>query len=553
MTRASTTVRWTLPVSLLTALAVPAAAQQLPPPPAPPQNPITAEKAVLGKMLFWDEQLSSDNTVACGTCHIPASGGADPRTGSEASRHPGPDGLNGTADDIFGTLGVLLADAEDKFVESDTFGYDPQVTARQSPSTIGAAYFQSLFWDGRATSTFVDPETGATVIPNGGALESQAVGPPTSSVEMAHEARDWSEITAKLVECPPLKLASNLTPDIVTALTIDPTYPELFENAFGTPDITATRIAFAIATYQRTLVPNQTPFDLGTLNPGQQQALGFFNGPGRCAQCHSGPLFSDGSFRNIGVRPPAEDQGRRDVTGNFNDRGRFKVPTLRNVGLRNRFFHNGSVPGAPGALPNTIRAVINFYDRGGDFAENRDPLMNQINIPPPVRPGLEDLLVNGLTDNRVRNEMPPFDRPTLFSETPAATPDLSGAGTIGSGLYIPSAIISSPPSVGTPGFKVGVANGRGGAIAHLMVVSSATTPNAGGGSFAPLGLALRTPLETIVLDGAGDGAGFGTVHLDLGNLPTPLWPELSLQWWIMDSGGRGGIAKSERINLSLLF
>jgi len=50
-----------------------------PPPPPPPGNPLTASKATLGKVLFWDEQLSSTDTVACGTCHIPAHGGSDPR------------------------------------------------------------------------------------------------------------------------------------------------------------------------------------------------------------------------------------------------------------------------------------------------------------------------------------------------------------------------------------------------------------------------------------------------------------------------------------------
>ena len=63
----------------------------LPPVPAPPQNPVTAEKAVLGKILFWDEQLSSDDTMACGTCHLPEANGADPRFGT----HPGFDGLLG--------------------------------------------------------------------------------------------------------------------------------------------------------------------------------------------------------------------------------------------------------------------------------------------------------------------------------------------------------------------------------------------------------------------------------------------------------------------------
>ncbi len=525
---------------------------QLGPPPEPPQNPTTPEKAVLGKILFWDEAMSSDNTVACGTCHIPSSGGADPRTGLPEARHPGPDGQLGTIDDIFGTLGVMLSNSEDEYVESGTFGFERQVTTRQSPSFIGAAYFNSNFWDGSASTTFRNPLNNQVVIPVGGGLESQAVGPPTSDVEMAHQARDWSEITAKLEVVEPLSLASNLPADIVTALAINPTYPELFENAFGTTNITPTRIAFALASYQRTLVPNQTRFDLGTMTPGQQAGFNFFQGQARCDVCHQPPLFSDRSFRNIGVRPPAEDLGRQIVTGNNGDRGRFKVPSLRNVGLRNSFFHTGHVRPGQGAPMNSLEAVIAFYDRGGDFADNRDPLLNGTNVPNNVRPALLDFLRNALTDPRVENELFPFDRPNLASEAPGANPNLIGTGTVGSGLFIPHALVSSPPIVGTPGFRVGVASGLGGATAHLMLVGQRSGGSAIG-PFSPITPVRRSPLATIVLDGSGQGQGFGTVHLDLAQIPALAVPGVNLQWMIEDPAAMNGMAKSERIELNLLF
>src|SRR5690606_12821291 len=65
-----------------------------PPVPVPAENPMTEEKRILGKILFWDEQLSSDGTTACGTCHRPAVGGIDPRE----ALHPGPDGQPQTPD-----------------------------------------------------------------------------------------------------------------------------------------------------------------------------------------------------------------------------------------------------------------------------------------------------------------------------------------------------------------------------------------------------------------------------------------------------------------------
>ena len=509
---------------------------------------------MLGKMLFWDEQLSSDNTVACGTCHINSSGGADPRTGTLASRHPGPDGIAGNADDIFGTIGVMDADENDNFDRNAIFGFDPQVTGRQAPSHIGAAYFDELFWDGRADTTFVNPQTGQVSIPAGGALESQAIGPPLSDVEMAHEARDWDMITSKLTTAPPLKLASNLTPDIVSALNLNPTYPELFEEAFGDPAITAERIAFAIATYERTLVPDQTPFDLGTLTPGQQQGLNVFNAS-NCALCHTPPLFSDGTFRNIGVRPPAEDLGRQEVTGNNGDRGRFKVPSLRNVGLRERFFHNANLPGAMGAPPNTLNAVVAFYNRGGDFPDNRDPLMNTTNVPGMAAPALVDFLANGLTDPRVANETFPFDRPSLHSENATPNPRIFGAGVAGTGGITPAVLALSPPSVDTEGFRIGIASGLGASVAHLVLYPNSAgpvgRPTSQNGDPVNLRATIAYRLGTVVLEGRGAGNGFGTLHVDPGSLPLSVFPEATLQWIVIDPAAPGGIARSELVELTM--
>ena len=80
-------------------------AQELSPVPVPKENPVTPAKAVLGKMLFWDEQLSSDNTMACGTCHQPRFGG----TTSRFRRHPGFDGKLRTPDDVIGARGIRWA------------------------------------------------------------------------------------------------------------------------------------------------------------------------------------------------------------------------------------------------------------------------------------------------------------------------------------------------------------------------------------------------------------------------------------------------------------
>jgi cytochrome c peroxidase len=384
-----------------------AAAQALPPPPVPPQNPITESKRVLGKILFWEEQLSSPTTTACGTCHAPTAGGGDARLGL----HPGPDGVTPSPDDRLASPGVVHANVAGAPIADPLFGFGVQVTARAANSTIGAAYAPSLFWDGRAGAAFVDPETGLTRISGGGALESQSVVPILSTVEMAREGRTWGDVRFKLQRAQPLRDATDLPPDVAAALASGPGYPDLFAAAFGDPAITAERIAFAIATYERTLVPDRTPWDRfvtgdpTAMSPGQVQGWNFFNGS-PCRTCHTPPTFSNHGFHNIGVRPPAEDLGRQGVTGLPQDRGRFKVPTLRNVGRKPTHMHNGRVA--------TVGDSIQWYrpnnpDRSPD---NLDPLL-PVGVPPDVFPALVDFLSNALTDPRVAAAQFPFDRPTL--------------------------------------------------------------------------------------------------------------------------------------------
>ncbi|MFO0175332.1 MAG: cytochrome-c peroxidase, partial [Planctomycetota bacterium] len=317
--------------------------QPLPPQPVPPQNPTTAPKAILGKLLFWEEQLSANNRVACGTCHTFGQGGGDLRR----APNPGPDGVTPSPDDSFGSPGVARSDANNLYTPDAVFGFGRQVTKRASPSFLMASWFPELFWDGRARTSFVDPVTNATLIPTGGALENQALAPLLDHGEMAHDARPLQAVVQKLIDAKPLALATNLPTDMATAIAGGTTYPQLFQAAFGTNDITPSRIAFALAAYQRTLIANQTPYDAfvagnpTALTPQQQNGLNVFNGPGRCNLCHTTGLFSDRQFRNLGLRPIAEDIGRQAVTGLATDAGKFKVPSLRNVGLRTSFMHNG--------------------------------------------------------------------------------------------------------------------------------------------------------------------------------------------------------------------
>ena len=416
-----------LAVSLIPVVAF-AQPQGLPEVEAPTENPITEEKRILGKLLFWEQQLSSDHSTACGTCHIPAVGGSDPRT----APHPGPDSVYGTDDDLFGSLGVRRADADNERISDPVFGFAPQVTTRSSPSAFGMTFFApELFWDGRATDTFLDPEDGTVAIATGGALESQAVGPILSSVEMSHDGRTWSDVIAKLQQAVPMALASDLPPDMADAVAANPSYPDLFNAAFGDPAISARRIGFAIATYERTLVPDETPWDrfidgdMNALTPQQRDGWDLLRQETQCLACHRPPEFTDNRFHNIGLRPTGEDLGRQAVTGRPRDAGDFKTATLRNVGLKPRLMHVGWV--------TDMQDALDYYNAGTmdtghmHFTEDQDDIplpggnmpYSSISVPEqtpqgqPFAGAIIDFIVNGLTDPRVASETFPFDRPTL--------------------------------------------------------------------------------------------------------------------------------------------
>ncbi|MFN0277995.1 MAG: cytochrome c peroxidase [Pyrinomonadaceae bacterium] len=510
----------------------------LEPPPAPAGNPITAAKAYLGKTLFWDEQMSSTRTVACGTCHRPASGGSDPRTevGDERSRNPGPDGVFGTLDDIFGSPGVPMNNVDGTYVFNPTFGMREQVTRRKAPSYIDAAYsVDGLFWDGRALGAFRDPLTNTILLPDTASLESQSVGPPVSAIEMGHINRNWTQVAARIQVSKPLAVAINI-PSGLAAWIDNRTYPQLFEEAFGTPDVTPARIAMAIATHERTLFSDRTPLDrqnygIEPLTAQEEQGRELFVSL-KCNFCHTGPLMTDHLFHNIGVRPQSDDPGRLLVTFLEIDRSAFKNPNLRNVELRGPFMHNGGL--------STIEDVVDFYDRGGDFpAPNINiGVIRPLNLTSTERASMIAFLKRPLTDARVRNETAPFDRPKLYTES-NRMPVISGRGRPGAKFTIPEVVVIAPPIIGNPNFTVGITKARGGEPATLVIGSQdpgigVTIPTSG--SFA---------YQTIALSGEGIGAGYGSVNLAIPNDPLLIGQTFYGRWYVRDLRSVGGFSVSK--------
>ena len=144
----------------------------------------------------------------------------------------------------------------------------------------------------------------------------------------------------------------------------------MFKEAFGSDEITTERLAQAIATYERTLMPKNSRFD--KFMKGQSQALSdkevwglhLFRTKARCMNCHYGASFSDESFHNLGLTyygRKYEDLGLFHTTGNTEDIGKFKTPSLRNVVKTAPYMHNGLFP--------HLRGVLNAYN-GGMFHPN---------------------------------------------------------------------------------------------------------------------------------------------------------------------------------------
>jgi hypothetical protein len=373
------------------------------------------------------------------------------------------------------------------------------------------------------------------------------VEPIVSPVKMGHEGRTWDEVTRKLGRIRPLALAADVPADIVDALGTDPTYPDLFATAFGDPAITAERIAFAIASYERILIPDDTPWDrfnqgdLSALTPDQQEGLFLFESVAGCTSCHPAPLFADDLFRNIGLRSATTDPGRMEVTGSFLDRGRFKTPGLRNVALRPRLMHDGSI--------TSLREILAFYNRGGDFTDNRDAAIFPLGLSLLDRARIQSFLELGLLDQRVLNRQPPFDRPTLQSEL-VSDGRSYGTASPGSGGFVPEVLFSAPAAVANPDYRLGLFRGLGGAEALLLVSTNPLEELRDGVPFNvdPDQARLMRPFR---LRGAGPGQGHATFKARIPDDPDLVGSVFFAQWFVQDPAATGGVAASrgERIEV----
>ncbi|MFO0852620.1 MAG: cytochrome c peroxidase [Gemmataceae bacterium] len=223
---------------------------------------------------------------------------------------------------------------------ASSLGVNGQPTRRRSPSLVNRGFGASQFWDGRAAS-----------------LEEQALRPIADPTEMG-----------------------NTVAEAVRRLSADAGYKSAFDAAFPGEGVTPTTLAKALAGFQRVLVRGDGPIDRfrkGARSAlSEQAAHGFwlYESKGGCWRCHGSGNFTDEKFHNTGVSWGKEplDLGRFEVTKDDADRGRFKTPSLRGVGLSAPYMHDGSL--------KTLEDVIEFYDRGGAANPHLDPAIKPLNL-----------------------------------------------------------------------------------------------------------------------------------------------------------------------------
>jgi cytochrome c peroxidase len=269
-------------------------------------------------------------------------------------------------------------------------GFAGGLTDRNSMGLTSAKFYprRSFFWDERSAT-----------------LEDQVLQPIQDAVEMGMTL-----------------------PGLVTKLSAETYYAQLFTDAFGSPNITSDRISRALAQFVRSIVSSQTKYDTGVAtnfanftaeeNLGRQIFTGAI-GNATCLACHGTDNFVPGNLNNNGIENPSIDRGVGAITGNPADDGKFKTGSMRNIALTAPYMHDGRFA--------TLEQVVEFYNSGVTAHPNLSaPLRNPPGAPNPGQPRRLNLttaqksalvaFLNTLTDTTVTTD-PRFADPFKTGET----------------------------------------------------------------------------------------------------------------------------------------
>ncbi len=265
--------------------------------PAPANNPTTAEKVELGRMLYHDPRLSSTGTISCASCHNTLLGGEDNRPNSM--------GVNG------------------------------QTGGRSAPTVWNSAFNKVQFWDGRAAS-----------------LEEQAAGPVTNPIEMG--MKSWDDVVARLKAIEGYRAyfdkafgENSISKDNATKAIA------AYERTLITPNSAFDKFAKgdqnALSEQQKRGLDKLVELGCTGCHSGPA-----FNGDGSFQKF---PVVNNAFLEK--KYQFSQDKGLFEVTGKSGDEHFFKVPTLRNIALTAPYFHNGSVATLESAVKVMARVQLN--------------------------------------------------------------------------------------------------------------------------------------------------------------------------------------------------
>jgi cytochrome c peroxidase len=196
---------------------------------------------------------------------------------------------------------------------------------RNAPPLFNLAWQPELMWDGAIHN-----------------LELQPLAPLANPVEMGETMAG-----------------------VLVKLRADRDYRRRFEAAFGPGEIDSRRLLLALTQFVGTLRSSDSRYDRGELSPQEQKGLALFRQ--HCASCHREPLFTDYSYRGNGLDAESADPGRGAISGKAGERGRFKVPSLRNVAVSAPYMHDGRF--------DTLAQVLRHYASGIHDSAALDPAL----------------------------------------------------------------------------------------------------------------------------------------------------------------------------------
>ena len=189
--------------------------------------------------------------------------------------------------------------------------------------------------------------------------------------------------------------------ELTQKLQKDSVYSQLAQKAYQR-EIDPWVITRAIATFERSLISGSSPYDdfvngnKLALNAQEEAGMElFFSGRINCSSCHGGPFFTHHNFENNGLYYEYQDEGKFRLTGEETDVAKFKVPSLRNVGVTAPYMHDGSM--------KTLKDVIQHYNEGGKQHPNKSVLIMPLDLSQDEMDALEAFLLT-LTDHKFMND-----------------------------------------------------------------------------------------------------------------------------------------------------